>query len=225
MGTVGVRSAKAQLIAAMVQAIFLLPFLCTYSLVTAHEEHAFEYDSTDLYENNGRQFALQNVSLVITYSTLAVAVVMMASFLWIAMNFGTSRSGYGYSSHSGYGGYGSDEYVRRKRTSEENDNVWFLGNLIEGLRKHGEQDEEEEDVLKVNYVKIEENIMPKRLFRDACRSSQERQDNNLQSLGQILRLLSKFKKKSLDSLPSLLQKIILAYEDGLAGHSCEVHTC
>ena len=104
--------------------MFLLPFLCTYSLVTAHEEHAFDYDSTDLYENDGRQFALQNISLVITYSTLAVAVVMMASFLWIAMNFGTSRSGYGYSSHSGYGGYGSDEYVRRKRTSESNGNLY-----------------------------------------------------------------------------------------------------
>merc|ERR1711915_823356 len=178
MGTVGVRSAKVQIVTVMGRAMFLLLFLCTYSLVTAHEAHAFDYDSTDLYDNEGRQFALQNVSLVITYSTLAVAVVMMASFLWIAMNFGTSRSGYGYSSHSGYGGYGSDEYVRRKRTSEENDNVWFLGNLIEGLRKHGEQDEEEEDVLKVNYVKIEENTMPECLFRDACRSSPERQDNN-----------------------------------------------
>jgi len=141
------------------------------------------------------------------------------------MNFGTSRSGYGYSSHSGHGGYGSDEYVRRKRTSEENDNVWFLGNLIEGLRKHDEQDEEEEDVLKVNDVTIEENIAPECLFRDACKSGQDNQDNNLQSLRQILRLLYKFKRKSIDGLPSLLQKAVLAYEDGLAGHSCEVHVC
>merc|ERR1711915_601540 len=223
MGTVGVRSAKVLLVAVMGRAMFLLPFLCTYSLVTAHEEHAFDYDSTDLYENDGRQFALQNDSLVITYSTMAVAVVMMASFLWIAMNFGTSRSGYRYSSHSGYGGYGSDEYVRRKRTSESNDNVWFLGNVIESLRKHAEEDEE--DVLKVNDVKVKENITPECLFRDACRSGQDNQNNNLQSLGQILRLLSKFKRKSLYGLPSLLKKVTLAYEDGLAGHSCEVHAC
>ena len=67
------------------------------------------------------------------------------------------------------------------------DNVWFLGNLIEGLRKHDEQDEEEEDVLKVNDVTIEENIAPECLFRDACKSGQDNQDNNLQSLRQILR--------------------------------------
>merc|ERR1719300_1363799 len=132
------------------------------------------------------------------------------------MNFGTSRSGYRYSSHSGYGGYGSDEYVRRKRTSEENDNIWFLGNLIEGLRKHDEHDKEEEDILKVNDVTIEENIAPECLYRDACRSGQDNHDNNLHSLGQILRLLSKFKRKSIDGLPVLLQKVVLAYEDGVA---------
>merc|ERR1711872_719440 len=141
MGTVGVRSAKVQLVAAMGRTIILLPFLCTYSLVTALEEHAFDYDSTELYKNDGRKFALQNVSLVVTYSTLAVAVVMMASFLWIAMNFGTSRSGYRYSGHNGYGGYGSDDYVRRKRSLEETDKVGLLGNLINSLRKYGQQDE------------------------------------------------------------------------------------
>ena len=65
--------------------------------------------------------------------------------------------------------------------------MWFLGNLIEGLRKHGEQDEEEEDVLKVNDVTIGKNITPECLFRDACRSGQDNPDNNLHSLGQILR--------------------------------------
>ena len=41
----------------------------------------------------------------------------------------------------------------------------------------------------------------------------------------LIRLLYKFKRKSIDGLPSLLQKAVLAYEDGLAGHSCEVHVC
>ena len=65
--------------------------------------------------------------------------------------------------------------------------MWFLGNLIEGLRKQDKHDGEDEDILKVNDVTIEENIAPECLFRDACRSGQDNPDNNLHSLGQILR--------------------------------------
>ena len=85
---------------------FLLCSLCTYTIARAQDENQ-EYPE---YLEEGRTFAIQNVSLVITYTTMAVAVVMMASFLWIALNFGTSRSG--------YSGYGSDDYYsRRKRSS------------------------------------------------------------------------------------------------------------
>ena len=82
--------------------LFILSTFCTYTLV--HSQ-----DFTDQVLAEERTFAIQNVSLVITYTTMAVAVVMMASFLWIALSFGSSRSGYGYS---------SDEYYsRRKRSS------------------------------------------------------------------------------------------------------------
>ena len=49
----------------------------------------------------GRQIQLQNVSLVITYTGIVVAALMMAGFLYIALNFGRGRR---------YGFYAEDDY-------------------------------------------------------------------------------------------------------------------
>ena len=84
----------------------LLCSLCTYTIA-----HAQDQGFSDEVVVEDRSFAIQNVSLVITYTTMAVAVVMMGSFLWIALNFGTARSG--------YGGYSDDYYSRRKRSSSD----------------------------------------------------------------------------------------------------------
>ena len=46
--------------------------------------------------DEGRQLVLQNVSLVITYTGMVVAALMMAGFLYLALNFTGRRSGYGY---------------------------------------------------------------------------------------------------------------------------------
>ena len=47
-------------------------------------------------ESSGRQIQLQNVSLVITYTGMVVGAIMMAGFLYLALNFSGRRAGYGY---------------------------------------------------------------------------------------------------------------------------------
>ena len=44
----------------------------------------------------GRTFGYSNISLVITYTTLVVAALMLAGFLWLAFSYsGNSSGGYG----------------------------------------------------------------------------------------------------------------------------------
>jgi len=54
----------------------------------------------------GRTFSVSNISLVITYVTIAVAAVMLAGFLWLSFAFSSTdqyeSQGYGYSSRYGY---------------------------------------------------------------------------------------------------------------------------
>ena len=54
----------------------------------------------------GRTFGYSNISLVITYTTLVVAALMLAGFLWLAFSYSGNSSG----------GYG-----RRKRDAFESD--------------------------------------------------------------------------------------------------------
>ena len=76
-----------------------------------HCEDSFLEDS----DSSGRQFQLQNVSLVITYSGIVVAALMMAGFLYIAANFGRRRSGYGYYAEDDYyDGYHYQRSIRNK---------------------------------------------------------------------------------------------------------------
>ena len=56
------------------------------------DDNAVLYDAA----GSGRQIQLQNVSLVITYTGMVVAALMMAGFLYLALNFSGRRSGYGY---------------------------------------------------------------------------------------------------------------------------------
>ena len=58
-------------------------------------------------QSEGRQIQLQNISLVITYTGMVVAVIMMLGFLYVALNFGGGRSSHGYS---------YDEYNYSKRS-------------------------------------------------------------------------------------------------------------
>merc|ERR1711915_422280 len=168
MGTVGVRSAKVQLVAVMVgltvsHIVLGVMFLVSGQIVSAQEPRFLIFSGSAVTVN----------SSVITWVSAIVGSIILGSLLYIA---------YASVADSGLkapgGGYGGHHYRYKRGATSAQYNVWFLGNLIEGLRKHGEQDEEEEDVLKVNDIKIEDNIMPECLFRDACRSSPERQDNN-----------------------------------------------
>ena len=65
-------------------------------------------------QSEERQIQLQNVSLVITYTGIVVAVLMMAGFVYVALNFGGRRSSYGY-------GYDEYEYNYSKRSPG-----WYL---------------------------------------------------------------------------------------------------
>ena len=72
-----------------------LPSLMVFSVSAAHLTEA---------EAEGRQLQLpvQNVSLVITYTGMVVAALMFAGFLYVSLNFGRRRSGYGYNYDQDY---------------------------------------------------------------------------------------------------------------------------
>merc|ERR1711992_35000 len=72
----------------MSPSLVLLPLLL---LVPA----ALGQDFTELdWDAESRQLQIQNVSLVITYTGVVVAALMMAGFLYIALNYGRGRSRY-----------------------------------------------------------------------------------------------------------------------------------
>ena len=66
---------------------------------------------TEESESEGRQVVLQNVSMVITYTGMVVAALMFAGFLYVSLNFGRRRSGYGYSYDQDY--YQEFPYAKR----------------------------------------------------------------------------------------------------------------
>ena len=119
-----------------------------------HCEDSFLEDS----DSSGRQFQLQNVSLVITYSGIVVAALMMAGFLYIAANFGRRRSGYGYYAEDDYyDGYHYQRSIRNKgmlfkmiRNHINNHNNChisdipeFLSEMFSQLTSHDQEEEED----------------------------------------------------------------------------------
>merc|ERR1711936_724028 len=75
--------------------------------------------------SEGRQIQLQNISLVITYTGMVVAVIMMLGFLYVALNFGGRRSSHGYN---------YDEYNYSKRSPEPS----VLSYILDHLNKYEE---------------------------------------------------------------------------------------
>ena len=94
-----------------------------------------------------RQLQLQNISLVITYTGMVVAVLMMAGFLYVALNFGGRRSGYGYS-YDEYEHYdkrspGSDMYIYSQAPlTETSPAPSVLSDLLHHLTKYDEEEDE-----------------------------------------------------------------------------------
>merc|ERR1711876_10589 len=102
---------------------------------------ALGQDFTEL-ELESRQLQIQNVSLVITYTGVVVAALMMAGFLYIALNYGRGRSGYGY----GY--YAEDDYYdgyhyQKRALHNKQDTPQFLSELFSQLNKFDNQEEED----------------------------------------------------------------------------------
>ena len=64
-------------------------------------------------EAEERQLPVQNVSLVITYTGMVVAVLMFAGFTYLSLNFGRRRSGYGYSYNEDQDYYQDYSYSKR----------------------------------------------------------------------------------------------------------------
>jgi len=190
---------------------FLLCSLCTYTIAHAQDENQ-EYPE---YLEEGRTFAIQNVSLVITYTTMAVAVVMMASFLWIALNFGTSRSG--------YSGYGSDDYYsRRKRSSGLFDDPDVLTNLLGSWHKYS--NDEEDDL--VNLVESEAKAKNSMFtvecaYQDVCTAGLAKNSENLRTLSLVLSLLQRA-PHHLASLPTMAN-IMRAYSHGQTEGTCHIY--
>ena len=94
-----------------------------------------------------RQLQLQNISLVITYTGMVVAVLMMAGFLYVALNFGGRRSGYGYS-YDEYEQYdkrspGSHIYIYSQALlTETSPAPSLLSDLLHHLTKYDEEEDE-----------------------------------------------------------------------------------
>merc|ERR1712106_110518 len=202
MGAVRIRSS------AMGLTFFLLCSLCTYTLAN---EQDLNFGDELLFE--GRQFAIQNVSLVITYTSMVVAVVMMASFLWIAMNFGTGRSG--------YSGYGEDDYYsRRKRSSGTLDDPDVLSNLLGSWHQYHKEEEEELDHIVGGVTSAKKSSLSMECaYKDACTAGQSKNSENLRTLSLVLRLLRKAPNNIAD-MPTLAN-IMRAYVHGQKDGNCE----
>merc|ERR1711970_314513 len=188
--------------------ILALTVYCTNTLVHGQ-------DFTDQVLGEERTFAIQNVSLVITYTTMAVAVVMMASFLWIALSFGGSRSGYGYS------GYSSDDYYsRRKRSSRQFDGPDVLTNLLGSWYRY--DTEEEDDLVQIgdSETKAKSSMFGVECaYQDACAAGVAKNRENLRTLSLVLSLL----QRAPDYLVSLprLATIMEAFRYGQTEGTCE----
>lgn len=67
--------------------------VCMYPAVhcSALDWVAAQFQESSIDGASGRIFQVQNVSQVITYTGLVVAVVMMSSFLWLAVTFGDTH--------------------------------------------------------------------------------------------------------------------------------------
>merc|ERR1711973_342649 len=99
-------------------------------------------------EMESRQFTipLQNVSLVITYTGIVVAALMMAGFMYIAVNYGRGRARYGHG-YSRYGQYDYDDYYedgdyydRRSLRSKQGIPA-RLSELFSHLNKYDDEEE------------------------------------------------------------------------------------
>ena len=122
-----------------------LPSLMVFSVSAAHLTEA---------EAEGRQLQLpvQNVSLVITYTGMVVAALMFAGFLYVSLNFGRRRSGYGYNYDQDY----YQDYASYSRRSPGKFLIFWrqffilfclepsaLSDLLEYLHKYDEDEEGE----------------------------------------------------------------------------------
>ena len=104
-------------------------------------------------ESEERQLQVQNVSLVITYTGMVVAALMFAGFLYVSLNFGRRRSGYGYNYDQDY----YQDYASYSRRSPGKFFIFWrqffilfclepsaLSDLLEYLHKYDEDEEGEE---------------------------------------------------------------------------------
>merc|ERR1712048_1465822 len=108
-------------------------------LVTLPSLMVFSVSAAHLTEAEARQLQLpvQNVSLVITYTGMVVAALMFAGFLYVSLNFGRRRSGYGYN-------YDQDYYQDYASYSRRSPEPSALSDLLEYLHKYDEDEEGEE---------------------------------------------------------------------------------
>merc|ERR1711879_797696 len=119
-----------------------MAFSAVISLVLLNIHYSLSQDA--LYEEStGHQIQLQNVSLVTTYTGMVVGALMMAGFLYLALNFSGRRAGDGY---GGYGhGFSGDDYggYYRKR-AVSNGGAGFMSQFFSQLNKfEGRQEDEE----------------------------------------------------------------------------------
>jgi len=180
----------------------LAPTITDAHSIQLHEEPKtdfrtiFEtYDPDEETLEVGRTFGYSNISLVITYTTLVVAALMLAGFLWLAFSYSGNSSG----------GYG-----RRKRESpfesDDEDMAFKLYSLNESFRKY-----QMEDLECKMYV--------------ACEAGKQLHGENHEDFGSLTKRIHKIFKslkfEEADNLPESLSKIFIAYQEGyLLNLSC-----
>jgi len=163
------------------------------------QDNEFIQSTTDI--DSGRFFAVNNVSLVITYTGAVVAVVMMASFLWLAASFGNSRS------------YGRT--FRNKRNAEHRkvgleDMAALLGATLDLYEGEEEGEEEGNRKQRMNDISCQE-------YAEFCLIGDKVRQNNLE-IGEALPLVfSALGRSGNHDFRSSLKTFL----GGLQGRNCQ----
>ena len=66
---------------------------------------------------DSRTFSVSNISLVITYTTVIVAALMLAGFLWMA---------FAYSGQGGSSGYGGRSFRKKRQAFQFDEGIHYI---------------------------------------------------------------------------------------------------
>lgn len=170
--------------------------ICSSRMVRAdatmpEEEAKIVHNSVEDF--SGRFFRVDNTSLVITYTGAIVAVVMIASFLWLAASYGNNRS------------YGR----RKRRNAMETDGLENMAALMEATINFYESHRSSSRQARTEQISCQE-------YAEFCLIGDKVRQNNLE-MGEALPLVfSALSRSGSQDFRSSLKTFLT----GLQGRDC-----